>query len=163
MTVYSLRGQLQQPSGPANIPAPERAAGCCWSAVMSGGEECTCWTAVLDGAPTRLVQEGPHLIRRRMCADCAYRPGSREREDRGGDPPDFSREARFYCHTGMPLAVGYQHPALDTAVVPAPTTDDYRPFVRDGQAWKADGRPAELCAGWAAHTGARHLPPGGLR
>jgi hypothetical protein len=92
-----------------------------------------------------------------MCGDCAYRPGCPEREDLGGDVPYYSRSARFYCHTGMPRAVAYEHPAVGQ--VPASAEDDHRPFIRDGQAWKADGTPAELCAGWAVHTGARRLAP----
>jgi hypothetical protein len=159
VTVYTERGRLQRPSGPSNIPAPDSQAPCCWSSANTDGEECTCWTAVLDPEPTTAVQEGPHLIRRRMCADCAYRPGSPEREELDGDAPYYSRAARFYCHTGMPRAVGYQHPSLGEAVVPAPDDGDYRPYIRDGQAWQADGAPAELCAGWAAHTGARRFAP----
>jgi hypothetical protein len=157
MTVYTERGRLQQPSGPSNMPAPDPTVPCCEASAFTDGEECTCWVAVLDVVPTLAVQEGPHRIRRTMCGDCAYRPGSPERESLGGDAPSFSRAARFYCHTGMPRAVGYTHPHL--GLVPAPTTDDYRPYIRDGQAWQADGRPAELCAGWAAHTGARRLAP----
>lgn len=158
MTVFTERGKLQQPSGPTNMPAPEPSAGCCWASVHSDGEECTCWIAVLDVIPTRDVQEGPHRIRRTMCQDCAYRPCSSERTELGGDPPGYSRRDRFFCHQGMPVAVGYVHPHLE-GVIPAPTRDDYRPYIRDGQAWQADGSPAELCAGWAAHTGARRLAP----
>lgn len=162
MTVYTEAGRLQQPSGPSNMPAPEPIVPCCDSSLHSDGESCTCWDAVLDVEPTRAVHEGPHEIRRLMCADCAYRPGSPEREDAGGDEPGFTLEQRFFCHTGMPRAVGYVHPRLE-GVVPAPTTDDYRPFIRDGQAWQVDGRPAELCAGWAAFTRARQQPSGGGR
>jgi len=156
-TIYTEQGRLQQPSGPANMPSADPDGACCWGAVA--GDGCTCWTAVLDVHPTPVVQEGPHLIRRRMCADCAYRPGSPEREELDGDTPGFTRSDRFYCHAGMPRAVGYRHPTLGDVVVPAPTTDDYRPFIRDGRPWKADGSPAELCSGWAAHTGARRLAP----
>lgn len=163
---------LVEPPGPDNMPTPDPdGVPCCdATAYSSDGTGCTCWTAVLDVERTDQVQEGPHVIRRRMCHDCAYRPGSPEREDAGGDVPGYSRAARFYCHDGMPRAVGYEHPLLtekalrnghpaSSAVVPCPVDDDYRPFTRAGQAWQADGQPAVLCAGWAAATGARRLAP----
>lgn len=155
-TIHTPRDRLTQPSGPANMPAPDPLAPCCYgSADSEDGTGCTCWTSVLDREATRDVQEGPSPIRSVMCGDCAYRPGSPEREEEGGDPPDYTLRQPFYCHTGMPRAVGYRHPALGDAVVPAPTDDDYRPMIRNGLAWQADGRPAVLCAGWAAHNGVK--------
>jgi hypothetical protein len=150
--------RICSPSGPSNIPAPDPVMPCCDASAYSDGQECTCWVGVLDVEPSRDLQEGPHVTRRRMCSDCAYRPGSPEREDAGGDLPYYSREQRFYCHTGMPRAVAYRHPELPMDV-PAPVDDDYRPLMRGDRVWKADGSPGELCAGWAAATGARRLGP----
>lgn len=158
-TVHTPRGKLTQPSGPSNIPAPDKVVPCCWASAETDGAECTCWVAVLDVEPTTDVQEGPPLARRRMCGDCAYRPGSPERQELGGDEPWYGLEQPFFCHTGMPRAVAYQHPTLPEPV-PAPDDGDYRPYIRDGRPWQADGRPAELCAGWAAFNRARYRLPG---
>lgn len=141
---------LQQLSGPSNMPAPDPVVPCCDASLHSDGQSCTCWEAELDVEPTPDVQEGPQLVRRRMCNDCAYRPDSRERKEADGDLPGYTLDQPFQCHTGMPRAVGYRHPSLGDAVVPDVTGSDYRPFVRAQRAWQADGRPAELCAGWAA-------------
>ncbi|TFV83138.1 hypothetical protein [Blastococcus sp. CT_GayMR16] len=141
---------LHQLSGPSNMPAPDPVVPCCEASLHSDGEECTCWEGLLDVVPTRDVQEGPQLVRRRMCGDCAYRAGSRERTELAGDLPYYTRDQQFQCHTGMPRATSYKHPALGDAVVPDITGSDYRPYVRGARAWQADGRPAELCAGWAA-------------
>lgn len=152
---------LSEPPGPDNMPTPDPdGVPCCEATAYShDGTGCTCWVAVLDVERTDQVQEGPHVIRRRMCGDCAYRPGSPERQESEGDLPPYSRAARFYCHDGMARAVGYQHPLLGDATVPAPNDADYRPLTRGAQAWQADGQPAVLCAGWAAATGARRLAP----
>lgn len=151
-TVHTPRGVLAPPAGPSNMPAPDPDAPCCYGSAE--GEGCTCWTAVVEPVPVLEVQEGPHLVAGVMCGDCAYRPGSPERQEQGGDPPDYSLRQRFYCHTGMPLAVAYEHPQVP-GPIPCPTTDDFRPLIRDGQPWQADGRPAVLCAGWAARNGVK--------
>lgn len=149
--------RLQLTGGPL-LPAPDPVLPCCETSAHTDGEECTCWTSRLTVEPTDRLQEGPPVIRRTMCGDCAYRPGSREREEADGDPPGYSRARPFYCHTGMARAVGYSHPDVP-GEVPDVTNSDYRCYLFADRAWKANGAPAELCAGWAAWTGARRLAP----
>lgn len=59
--------------------------------------------------------------------------------------------AVFTCHVGMPKAVAFVHPCGERVETPpGPENDDYRPIARGDRAWQADGRPAVVCAGWAA-------------
>lgn len=153
---------------------------CCYSKIEYGPERCTCWEPVFDMEQAEPVTERvgmvageiparggqsahPRLcdlhetptrsvtVRSKCCHDCAYRAGSPERD--GG----FTEEALlalpaqahrvFACHQGMVRVIRWTHPC--GVEVPA-GEGDYRPPVIDGVAFKADGTPAELCAGWAA-------------
>lgn len=128
--------------------------GCCIGAAVYGPQKCTCWQPVLDVEQAEVV-EGPMPQREKCCGDCAYRHGSPERD--GG----FVEEALldlpgqpgrvFACHQGMRRVVAWRHPV--GLELPA-GTGDYRP-PRDaaGRAYRADGSPADLCAGWAALRG----------
>lgn len=127
--------------------------GCCMGEAVKGAEFCTCWAAVFD------VEQQPARPPRRpgdigvapaMCGDCAYRPGSPERQLAGGHDEllDLARGGRpFYCHSGMRRPVRWEHP--DGRVV-AGSPDDWQPLMVGGVPYRADGSPGLLCAGWAA-------------
>lgn len=134
------------------LHAPESTGyGCCYGAAFTDGERCTCWATVLEPVPTAEVQEGPMPINTRRCGDCAYRRDSPERQERDGDTMPYIPGHIFTCHVGMPRAVAYVHPCGERRETPTGTEfDDYHPIQRGDRAWQADGRPAVVCAGWAA-------------
>lgn len=136
---------------------------CCDGRIDDGPAFCTCWTPEFDLEQQPVDQFHvqalavgfPPPTRALMCGDCAYRPGSPERtgsEQHAGDTEALERYAagereRFFCHQGIRRPVRLRHPS--GAVIPGGDAD-YRPPIRDGVPWRADGTPAELCAGWAA-------------
>jgi len=134
------------------LAAPEQAFNsCCYGAAFTDGERCTCWTAIVEPKPTMDLQEGPMPVNRHRCHDCAYRLDSPERQQRDGDTMPYQPGGIFICHTGLPKSVRFVHPCGEVREVPAGTdNDDYRPVERGDRAWQADGRPAVVCAGWAA-------------
>ena len=135
---------------------------CCVGSAVYGPERCTCWEPVYDLEQAEpdpqvvrwLAAGGQPVTRRRMCGDCAYRPGSPERS---GDPKhagdsEYLEELagtgdRFWCHQGIRRPVEWRHPS--GATIPGHPAA-YRPPVVGGVPYRADGQPAELCAGWAA-------------
>ncbi len=124
---------------------------CCYGAAVYDGERCTCWEHIVEPEPTRDVQEGPMPVNPQRCGDCAYRRDSPERQMRDGDTMPYIPGHIFMCHVGMPKVVRIVHPCGETREVPAGVEyDDYRPVERGDRAWQADGRPAVVCAGWAA-------------
>jgi hypothetical protein len=124
---------------------------CCYGAAFTDGDRCTCWTPIVDPEPTTVVQEGPMPVNGERCHDCAYRRDSPERQALDGDPMPYIPGGVFTCHVGMPKAVAFVHPCGERVEVPPGTeNDDYRPVTRGDRAWQADGRPAVVCAGWAA-------------
>jgi hypothetical protein len=136
---------------------------CCYGSSIKGPEYCTCWTAEYD-ADQQPIQETEPTVRERMCGDCAFLPQSPERQGAFGydnNGTDDLNELvalgkRFFCHDGMSRVVRYRHPS--GAVIEA-NPGDYQPAQADGCAYKADGSPAFLCAGWAArHETGRLLP-----
>lgn len=146
---------------------------CCMGAVNSGPAYCTCWQPVFDlpqqpldpAAVSALQAGGEPRVRDRMCADCAYRPGSPERsgdETYFGDPEELdnlAREARrFWCHQGMRQPARWRHPS--GAEVPG-HGGDYKPIIDQDSSvpFKADGQPADLCAGWDARRRALAAEP----
>jgi hypothetical protein len=88
-------------------------------------------------------------IRERMCADCAFRPDSPERNGDARyahsdeDGLEDAINGVFVCHVGLRLLVRHVHP--NGAVFDAPP-GAYEP---PDPPCKADGSPAELCCGWA--------------
>jgi MoaA/NifB/PqqE/SkfB family radical SAM enzyme len=59
----------------------------------------------------------------------------------------------FWCHQGIRRVVEYRHP--DGRVYPVPplaagVDGAYEPPIIDGRPYKADGTPADVCAGWWA-------------
>ncbi len=94
------------------------------------------------------------------CHDCAFRPGSPERS--GDERYAHSGEGElagiaagrnpFVCHQGMRRVLRWRHPS--GAVHEEPTPDRYDPpetrYAAMPVVWKADGTPADLCAGHCA-------------
>lgn len=122
----------------------------CYGHALDGPEACTCWEPAYDRRQRRTVA-GPMPIRTAMCADCAYRPQSREYQAAGG-PPDH---ATFVCHQGLRRVVTWRHPDGRVRQVGEGYEAHYDPPVARGQTWRTDGQPASFCAGWAALTGRR--------
>jgi hypothetical protein len=131
---------------------------CCYGAAVFGPDRCTCWKAEHD-VEQQPVVEGEPSVRPSMCADCAFRPGSPERsgderyEHAGDDDIDelvyagVSGGALFFCHQGMRRRLRSVHPS---GVVVDCAVDAYAPLVVGKVAYKADGTPADICAGFAA-------------
>jgi hypothetical protein len=130
---------------PASIP-------CCEASAYRDLESCTCWVPVfdVDQQPARPIGPGDLMVRPGgMCSDCAYRPGSPERV------VDFTTDqlrslpaegTPFYCHDGIRRPAYWVHPE-GRRVEGDPA--DYQPLVVRGAPYRADGRVALLCAGWA--------------
>lgn len=80
----------------------------------------------------------------RPCHDCAFRPGSPERED-----PVQWEAILTQVDAGAPFHCHYKH---DGTEMPRDEDGKYRPSLH------RDGRPVgfPLCAGWAAHVKAKH-------
>lgn len=129
--------------------------GCCWGSILKGPEHCTCWTPVFAQEQAEpIVPRSPEdvTVRPRMCGDCAFRPDSPEQAD------EFMREqllmlpeegAPFWCHDGMRRPLHWVHP--DGRRVDG-DPDNWIPATVGRVPFRADGRPALLCAGWAART-----------
>ncbi len=125
---------------------------CCIGAAARGPVHCTCWTTEHDQEQLP-IQHGAMAVRDKMCGDCAFRPGSPEQL---GDPShahsgdgelDEVIGPGFVCHQGMRKRLRLVHP--EGSVVQCGSME-YAPPERPGMTWKADGTPAEMCAGWAA-------------
>lgn len=137
-----------------DLAMPDPSSGtCCIGASVRGPQYCTCWTEAFD-AEQRPAVEGDPGCRDAMCADCAFRPGSPERQ---GDER-YSADAElldqlvetgtpFFCHIGIRRAARLVHPSGAEVELP---DGDYRPVVVGGVPYKADGSPGDLCAGYAA-------------
>lgn len=136
------------------IEMPDAGRGaCCDGSAFMGAQYCTCWTPVYD-MPQQPVTRGEKGLRGELCHDCAYKPGSPERQ---GDPRYtgdgelldglVETGTSFFCHQGIRRIVKLAHPSGAEVEVPP---GDYRPPIVDGVPYKADGTPGELCAGWAA-------------
>lgn len=135
---------------------------CCWGALLRGPISCTCWEPVYDTEQQPVDQDAARLLsagcapvtRTTMCHDCAYRPDSPEKrgdESYNGDAEFLERIARdaegFWCHQGMRIPTGWRHPS-GAEISGSP--GGYTPPRVDGVPYRADGTPAELCAGWDA-------------
>lgn len=142
------------------LPAPDKDSPCCWTAAETDGKACECWEEIYWPPPTPDILAGPMATRTRLCHDCAYRPGSPERAEEDGEQLDAVLYQPFTCHQGMPVLVGYRHPQIDGLSMLARglhDRDNFGPVTRGAQAWKANGSPAELCAGWAGVLGLRRI------
>jgi hypothetical protein len=125
---------------------------CCYGAAIYGPDRCTCWEPVYDEDQAPIITRLPK-VRKGACEDCAFRTGSPERR---GDASVAGSEAElyrlvstgqpFFCHQGMRRPVAWRHPAgVEIPGDPA----NYRPSIVNGVPYKADGAPADVCAGWA--------------
>lgn len=137
---------------PRELPDAGRGI-CCLGAAVYGPSRCTCWVPVYDLDQQPITPGLPTLPNPlRMCGDCAYRARSPERrgdETYAGDQ-DLLNElvengTPFYCHQGIRLPIAWRHPSgAETAGHPG----GYDPPIEGGVPYKADGAPANLCAGW---------------
>lgn len=139
---------------------------CCYGAAMNGPQGCTCWRPVYD-LEQQPLQDGlmplpPVPVR--LCATCAYRPGSPERTGTGGYEGDqvlldelVATGSPFFCHQGVRRTLRLRHPA---GVEVDGHPGDYDPPIAAGFPWKADGTPADVCAGWLLLAAkAANVPP----
>jgi len=140
-----------------NHDLPDAGQGmCCYGAAVHGAAGCTCWVAVYDQEQAP-VQYGAPAQRTKRCADCAFASGSPERT--GDEKMQHSGEGElqelvysrnsFACHIGMRRIVEWRHPS---GVVVAAYPGSYAPPDRSAgrcSEWaaKADGTPADACAG----------------
>lgn len=126
---------------------------CCYGAAIHGKDRCTCWEPVYDLEQQPVVPGLPlPPIPVQMCADCAFRPGSPERRGEEGfaGNPDLLDELvtggqPFFCHQGIRRPVAWRHPS--GAEIPG-HPGGYEPPIKDSVPYKADGSPANVCAGW---------------
>lgn len=122
---------------------------CCMGSAEHGPADCTCWEPVYDLEQAEPDRSAEPATRAAMCADCAYRPDSPERQ--GDDryrPNEATADAPFWCHQGLRKPIAWRHRLGITVEC---DTDAYAPPVIAGVPYKADGSPGERCAGWAAH------------
>jgi hypothetical protein len=126
---------------------------CCHGAAEDGPADCTCWEPEFDVDQAPIDPGLPVATRSAMCSDCAYRPDSPEStaDDRYAERPTPGVGV-FWCHQGIRKPVRWRHPLGITVEC---TGDYYQPpQVRDPAGnivtYRADGTPAEQCAGWAA-------------
>lgn len=134
---------------------PDADSWCCHGAAIRGPAACTCWTAIYDvdqAQPRPLTEPGDLQPRPQMCGDCAFRKDSPERAD------EWSEEALlaladagqpFWCHDGMRRPTHWAHPDGRTI---SGDPADWHPAKLGAIPYRADGRPALLCAGWTARA-----------
>jgi hypothetical protein len=144
---------------PPGVSDDDPTTGCCIGEAVYGPTRCTCWTPVFDQEQQPLQNGGraPDIIftRQKCCSDCAYRKGSKEREDEWEEEEIMDHAltpgCEFWCHAGVRRVVAYRHP--DGRKMPA-GDGDYQPPIGPRErplVWRADGTPGSRCAGWAAY------------
>lgn len=128
---------------------------CCESSAYFGAEACVCWEPVFDLEQVEPIAGLKAGLTGSMCSDCAFRPNSPERQrdaDAAGDPEYLAGLVAdgvpFWCHQGIRRPRVWRHPS--GVEVPG-SPFDYMPPGVNGVPYKADGTPADLCSGWAAH------------
>lgn len=139
-------------AGDPNLP--DLGEVCCMGVAVYGPSRCTCWLPIfdVDQVPPRVGLASER--RATMCGDCAFRGDSPERQ---GDPRFqhsgdgeleelVSSTADFACHQGMRRRLALVHPS-GARVECGPGA--YAPTIVNGVAFKADGSPADRCAGLA--------------
>jgi hypothetical protein len=153
MSEYMICGVTPGPPGlPDDWSDTDGGVPCCMPSAMGGPSDCTCWQPIFDVDQAELVPSpGPRRARSEQCHDCAYLAGSRELTDPDDrytrrqllDLPHGDRP--FWCHQGIRRVIAWEHP--DGRVISA-AEDDYRPPIRSGRPFQADGSSALVCAGW---------------
>lgn len=134
---------------------PESMRWCCDGSAMRGLDACTCWVPVYEqeqAEPVPPASPGDITVRDRGCGDCAFRADSPERQTPWQEDALFrlaDTGTPFWCHDGMRRPLRWEHPA---GPVLDGDPDDWHPPKHSGVPYRADGRPALLCAGWAARA-----------
>lgn len=149
---------------PIDLPDVTDGIPCCMGYAVSGPAACTCWEPIYAPDAQALPDRAaPTETMPARCSDCAYRRDSPERRSDPtamADADDLDRLPAagipFWCHDGLPRILAYAHPSGAVIALGATWVSHYAPPVVDGRPYRADGRPAALCAGWAAAR-ARHL------
>lgn len=127
---------------------------CCIGAAMFGPDRCTCWEPVYDMEQVTPDLTIPGTGRADMCADCAFRPDSPERNGADGyahnDPDELDRIVGpaggvFFCHQGIRRPIKWVHPS-GAEVAGSPS--NYDPPIVKNVPFKADGTPADICHGF---------------
>lgn len=149
---------------PAHTGFPDAGEGaCCFGAAVNGPEYCSCWIPVYESDQEKPDEKASPASRSEPCGDCAYRPDSPEScgsEDVDGTLQLLQRIVEngspFWCHEGIRRPLRWEHPS---GVVVEGSAADYRPPIVAGVPYKADGQPADVCAGWVARRAAhlRHM------
>ena len=127
---------------------------CCIGAAVMGPGHCTCWVPIFDAEQQEITPGLPlPPVPVKLCATCAYRPNSPERQGDEGFAGDaglldelVATGAPFFCHQGIRKPIAWRHPPSGTEIPGHP--GGYDPPIRDGVPYKADGSPAFVCAGW---------------
>lgn len=135
----------------AGVEFPDTGGECCYGAAIYGPDRCTCWEPVFELDQLPPIVDAETTARSEMCPDCAYRPGSPELADPHIRPDLLASpagERPFWCHQGMRAPVAWVHPPTGMRIDGDPARD-YRPPMVDDRPYRADGQPAEICAGWA--------------
>ena len=127
--------------------------GCCLGEGIKGPEWCNCWEPVYDLEQQPLTPPGDGEMQPRadLCGDCAYRPDSPERADPWMAETLLSLPSTggmFFCHEGIRRPRLWRHP--DGREIAGSPQDYQPPFDEVGRPYRADGRVAQICAGWAA-------------
>lgn len=138
-----------------NTDLPDTGPPCCMGSAVYGPGRCTCWEHVHDREQAKPRTKLVAKTRAKMCRDCAFRPDSPERS---GDATHAHSEEGdlealvassdvFACHQGMRRRVALVHPRGHRVDLPPCS---YDPPIVGGVGFKADGTPADHCAGLRA-------------
>jgi hypothetical protein len=134
---------------------------CCDGRAFDGPRACRCWVEVFDRPQAAVLVTGMPMPRvpLRPCEPgpgddgCAYRAASPERTGSSGHAGDAdvldhlaARGQPFFCHNGIRRVVALVHPS--GARYEIAHNSDYRPPIAGDVPYRADGRPADICAGW---------------
>ena len=137
---------------------------CCYDAASRGPGGCSCW--IPEYSTRRRKPLGGTVVERdKPCADCAYSHGSAEQQS-AFDSENLSHIAAsgdgvFFCHQGIAYVVRWRHPlgmVVEAELDAAGAVNTYEPryatAALNGNLTsvpaKANGKPADICAGYAA-------------
>jgi hypothetical protein len=159
--LFSIPGAIHV-SGPTITLSDERLAEfetdpemaiCCMGAAVYGPDRCTCWEPVYSDQRLE-PQPGDMIPRESPCVDGAYRHDSAEFQDEDGrEHLEELTEGSgvFVCHQGMPYVKEWRHPSgrvIPMTVDEVGSIHTWEPIRKNGVHYKANGEPANLCAGW---------------
>lgn len=138
------------------VDLPDAGEGmCCMGAAAMGPDRCTCWVPEFDVKQWPAIPVSKATPRATMCDDCAFRADSPERSgdarfqhsDEGEIEEMVDGRDTFFCHKGMRRQLALVHPS-GVRVESGPGA--YRPLIVGDVAYRADGTPADICAGLCA-------------